>query len=76
MTDPRSWSPPAHPPTDPDRIPALNGSHLFAAGRYASEAGAVRAFLSLERPASLEIGFDHAMCLLDRARLLPNTLTL
>ncbi|MSP56081.1 MAG: hypothetical protein EXR69_10820 [Myxococcales bacterium] len=54
----------------------MNGSHLFAAGRHASEAEGVRAFLSITAPASLEIGFDHGMCLLDRARLWPETLQL
>ena len=70
------WKPPSHAPEDPDRIPAMNGSHLFRAGRYAVEAEATLAFLAQPGEATLEIGFDHGMCLADRARRWPDILHL
>ncbi len=71
---PVGWSPPSSAPTDPDRLPALNGSLLFSAGRKASEVTDFLRFLSPPVPAMLEIGFDHGMCLVDRARTFPDTL--
>ncbi len=72
----RPWGPPAHPPHDPGRISALSGSRLFESGRCAGEVQAVLDFLARPCPASLEIGFDHGMCLLDRARGMPDHLHL
>jgi tRNA (guanine-N7-)-methyltransferase len=54
----------------------MNGSHLFQAGRYAQEGADALAFLKQPGPATLEIGFDHGMCLADRARRWPGTLHL
>lgn len=68
------WTPPARSPENPNRIPAMNGSHLFRAGRYQEEANVALAFLARPGPATLEIGFDHGMCLADRARRWPDTL--
>ncbi len=72
----RAWHPPDLSPTDPTRIPAMNGSRLLVQPRHVAEADAVRAFLDRPRPAAMEIGFDHGMCLVDRARAFPDTLQL
>lgn len=54
----------------------MNGTQLFAHGRNAVEVAGVLAFLGDPRPAYLEIGVDHGMCLVDRARTFPETLQL
>lgn len=71
---PAAWAPPASPPTEPDRLTALNGTRLFTEGRNAEQVDALRRFLDRPGPAMLEIGFDHGMCLADRARVFPETL--
>lgn len=76
MSEHGAWVPPARPPTDAARLPAMNGSRLFEQGRYKEEADAVRRFLEGPRPVTFEVGFDHGMCLADRARALPDTLQL
>ncbi len=74
--DTASWTPLSSPPTDPSKLSALNGTQLFTHGRNAAEVAAVVEFLSGPEPAYLEIGFDHGMCLADRARRFPGTLQL
>jgi len=54
----------------------MNGTQLFTHGRNAVEVATVLRFLGAPQPAYLEVGFDHGMCLADRARAFPETLQL
>lgn len=74
--DPASWRPPGSTPSDRAKLSAMNGTQLFTHGRNAVEVAAVLAFLDGPCEAYLEVGFDHGMCLADRARTFPETLQL
>jgi len=54
------------------RIPGtLYGSLLFERPEHRGTVARVESFLSRPGPLGVEIGFDHGMCLLDRARRFP-----
>jgi tRNA G46 methylase TrmB len=67
------WTPPPAPARPSrTRVPgALSGSLLFTRPEHAEKLRRLEAFLAPEGPVALEIGFDHGMCILDRARRFP-----
>ena len=50
---------------------AMYGTRLFDQPKHALVKDRLQAFLARPGPLGLEIGFDHGMCILDRARTFP-----
>lgn len=50
---------------------ALYGSRLYEQPKHAHVPASIRDFLARPERLAVEIGFDHGMCLLDRARSFP-----
>lgn len=68
------WTPPTAPSrVSADRVPgALAGSLLFQQPEHRARIERLSTFLAAPGPVALEIGFDHGMCILDRARRFPD----
>lgn len=49
----------------------MYGSRLYDQPKHRAVAEAITAFAALPGPLGVEIGFDHGMCILDRARCFP-----
>ncbi len=49
----------------------LYGSLLYERPEHAGTVATIRAFAARPGPLGLEVGFDHGMCILDRARRFP-----
>lgn len=52
-------------------LSSMYGTRLFDQPRHAPVRARLDAFVSRPAPLGLEIGFDHGMCILDRARRFP-----
>ncbi|GDX80002.1 hypothetical protein LBMAG42_18130 [Deltaproteobacteria bacterium] len=52
-------------------LSTMYGTRLFDQPRHAAVRARLDAFVSRPAPLGLEIGFDHGMCILDRARRFP-----
>lgn len=66
------WTPP--PPLPPRLHPrALHGSLLWSRPEHAAAREALLAFALGPGPLAVEVGVDHAMCILDHARRFPDT---
>ena len=69
------WSPPPTlPPCEqPQNVRGtLYGSRLYEQPAHRAVAARVQAFVASGPPVGFEIGFDHGMCILDRARNIPS----
>lgn len=51
----------------------MYGTRLFDQPEHAARRDELRSFLGRPGPLAVEIGFDHGMCILDRARLFPDS---
>lgn len=70
-----TWSPPPAPLAceQPQNVRGtLYGSRLYEQPAHRPVAEAIQAFVSSDTPVGFEIGFDHGMCILDRARNIPS----
>jgi tRNA G46 methylase TrmB len=54
-------------------LSAMYGTRLFDQPEHAAVKARLAAFLACPGPLGVEIGFDHGMCILDRARRFPAT---
>jgi tRNA G46 methylase TrmB len=68
------WRPPPPlPPSSPERVRgALGGSLLFEQPALAAERARFEAFVAGPEPLGVEVGFDHGMRILERARRQPD----
>lgn len=74
MTDRATWTPPLPLVSAEGRVKGtLGGSLLWDRPEHQAERERVLSFLAAPGPVWLEIGFDHGMGILDRARRWPDT---
>lgn len=68
------WRPPPPlPPSSPERVRgALGGSLLYDQPALAAERARLEAFIAGREPLGVEVGFDHGMRILERARRQPD----